>query len=63
MKVIKKLEHEPADVYNMEVKDTHCFAVTKSNIIIHNCSDALRYLVMETQRVHSIENITRRIGL
>ena len=28
----------------------------------HAC-DALRYLVMETQRVHSIENVTRRIGL
>ena len=28
----------------------------------HAC-DALRYLVMETQRVHSMENVTRRIGL
>lgn len=28
----------------------------------HAC-DALRYLVMEAQRVHSMENVTRRIGL
>lgn len=31
-----------APVYNMYVENVHCFAITKSNIISHNC-DAMRY--------------------
>ena len=34
------------DVYNMEVAETHDFAVSKSGIIVHNCYDALRYFLM-----------------
>ena len=41
IKKIKKLPAEP--VYNMEVEDTHCFAVN-NGIIVHNCEDATRYL-------------------
>lgn len=29
------------DVYNMEVKDTHCYAA--NGIVIHNCCDSMRY--------------------
>lgn len=35
-----------ADVYNMEVEDTHDFAV-ESGIIVHNCYDELRYVCMK----------------
>lgn len=33
-----------SDVYNMEVEDTHCFAV-EGGLIVHNCMDAMRYFV------------------
>ena len=35
-----------ADVYNMEVEDTHNFSV-ENGIIVHNCYDELRYMCME----------------
>ena len=35
-----------ADVFNLEVEDTHDFAVG-SGIIVHNCYDELRYVCME----------------
>ena len=35
-----------ADVYNMEVEDTHDFAVG-SGVIVHNCYDQLRYICMK----------------
>lgn len=31
-----------ADVYNMEVEDTHDFVI-QGGVISHNCADALRY--------------------
>jgi hypothetical protein len=31
-----------ADVYNLEVEDTHAFAVN-GGLIVHNCGDATRY--------------------
>lgn len=34
-----------ADVYNMEVEDTHSFAV-EGGIIVHNCYDETRYACM-----------------
>lgn len=34
-----------ADVYNMEVEDTHDFAV-ESGVIVHNCYDEWRYVCM-----------------
>lgn len=37
-------EVENADVYNMEVLGTHCFAVN-GGLIVHNCMDAMRYFV------------------
>lgn len=30
------------DVYNLEVEDTHCFAVN-GGLIVHNCMDDIRY--------------------
>lgn len=41
IKFIRRLPPEP--VYNLEVEDTHCFAVN-GGIIVHNCEDATRYL-------------------
>ena len=35
-----------ADVYNMEVEETHDFAVN-SGVIVHNCYDECRYVLME----------------
>lgn len=34
-----------ADVYNMEVEDTHDFVI-QGGIISHNCADELRYMCM-----------------
>lgn len=34
------------DVYNMEVDDTHNFAV-ENGVIVHNCADEVRYMCME----------------
>ena len=31
-----------ADVYNMEVEDTHSFVI-QGGVISHNCADAIRY--------------------
>ena len=46
-------EHDNCDVYNMEVEEAHLFAVTKSNIIVHNC-DAMRYGVMKLKDKNDI---------
>lgn len=35
-----------ADVYNLEVEDTHSFAV-ENGAIVHNCADEVRYMCME----------------
>lgn len=35
-----------ADVFNMEVADTHDFAVN-GGVIVHNCYDELRYVCMK----------------
>lgn len=50
------------DVYNMEVEDVHCFAVTNDNVIIHNC-DALRYGIMKMRDKNKLSNAARNIGL
>lgn len=39
---VKRIGEEP--VYNLEVDDTHCFAIN-GGFIVHNC-EALRYGVM-----------------
>lgn len=48
--------------YSWDSKKQQLGIDSPSKVNDHAC-DALRYLVMETQRVHSIENVTRRIGL
>lgn len=48
-------------VYNMEVEDVHCYPVTDSDIIVHNC-DAARYLCMRLKDKHSVNNVTRNVG-
>lgn len=43
-----------ADVYNMEVAETHDFAVN-GGVIVHNCYDECRYVCMKNPiaaRVH-----------
>lgn len=37
-----------ADVFNMEVEDTHSFVI-QGGVISHNCADSLRYLCMLPQ--------------
>jgi len=34
-----------ADVYNMEVEDTHSFVI-QGGVISHNCADEVRYMCM-----------------
>lgn len=34
-----------ADVYNLEVEETHDFAV-ENGVIVHNCADETRYFCM-----------------
>ena len=44
---IKSIEYAgKADVYNMEVDDTHDFVVN-GGFVVHNCYDALKYVCME----------------
>lgn len=42
MKVTRIEASGTADVYNMEVEETHDFAVA-NGVIVHNCYDAWRY--------------------
>lgn len=41
-KVIAVEEDGEEAVYNMEVDETHCFAVN-GGLIVHNCMDDIRY--------------------
>lgn len=52
IKGIRLVGNEP--VYNMEVEDTHCFAVN-GGLIVHNCADAVRYLC-------ATKRLARKIG-
>lgn len=45
-KVLSVRYCKKADVYNMEVEDTHDF-VTKDGVVLHNCYDETRYFLME----------------
>ena len=45
----------------MEVEDVHCYPVTESNIIVHNC-DALRYLCMKLKSKTKMDNVTKKVG-
>ena len=55
------MEIESQDDYNMEVEDVHCYLVSNSDIVLHNC-DALRYLCMRLRDKHKVENVSRNIG-
>ena len=57
---IRKMSN--ADVYNMEVEDVHCFAVSKSNIIVHNC-DAMRYGLMYLKDKNDISGAALNVGV
>lgn len=47
---VAKIEIEPnEDVYNMEVMDTHNFAVN-GGVIVHNCMDDTRYFAYTVLR-------------
>ena len=35
-----------ADVFNMEVEDTHDFVI-QGGVISHNCADEIRYMAMQ----------------
>ena len=59
VKSVRELGYEP--VYNMEVEGVHCYPVTKSDIIVHNC-DAARYLCMRLKDKHNVNNVTRNGG-
>lgn len=60
---IKNISKVPnADVYNMEVEDVHCFAVSKSNVIVHNC-DAMRYGLMYLKDKNDISGATLNVGV
>lgn len=43
---IKSIEYAgKADVYNMEVEDTHSFII-QGGVVSHNCADETRYMCM-----------------
>ncbi len=45
MKIVGITYAGKADVYNMEVEDTHDYVV-EGGIVAHNCYDSLRYACM-----------------
>lgn len=49
----------PEDVYNMEVDDTHDFAV-EGGIIVHNCYDSIRYGLMTRPWTPYVEHPKKR---
>ena len=60
MKAVKVTGVHPdgvEEVYNMEVEDTHCFAVN-GGLIVHNCMDATRYFVQTMNLVRQKEQYT-----
>lgn len=47
MKVKRIIYAGKADVYNMEVEDTHNYVVN-GGFVAHNCYDECRYVLMES---------------
>lgn len=45
MKVKSITREGKADVFNMEVEETHNFVI-QGKVISHNCADAIRYVMM-----------------
>lgn len=62
---IKKIEIIGTDdVYNMEVKGTHCFSIN-GGLIVHNCMDSMRYFVFTMRLIRKKmkqESRERRYG-
>ena len=58
IKKIEKIANE--DVYNMEVKEHHNFAVN-DGYIVHNCQDALRYALADVKAPLQIHKNNLRI--
>ncbi|WP_299034238.1 hypothetical protein [uncultured Anaerococcus sp.] len=51
------------DVYNMEVKDHHNFAV-EGGFIVHNCIDACRYSLSEDMIERKVRSMSKKaLGL
>lgn len=50
-----------ADVFNMEVEDTHDFVI-QGGVIAHNCSDEVRYMCM-SRPIKPIVPIERKVIL
>ena len=61
MKVTKIESIGNEDVYNMEVEDTHCFLVTESDIVSHNC-DAARYGLMYLKDKRDVSRAAINVG-
>lgn len=60
---IKRIEKAPnADVYNMEVATHHNFCIA-DGLIVHNCTDSLRYLTMSLGLFSGmLEAVTTGVG-
>lgn len=50
------------DVYNMEVKETHSFAV-ENGAVAHNCYDETRYFLMARYSPARVEVDTRPVEM
>ena len=50
-----------ADVFNMEVEDTHNFVI-QGGVIAHNCADSVRYFLM-SKPIKPIIPVERKIIL
>ena len=59
VKSVKKIGKAP--VYNMYVEDVNCYAITKSNIISHNCL-AGNTLVFTTSGYKRIDELVGKVG-
>ena len=62
-RLVSILDFGVENVYNMEVEDTHCFAVSCGDIIVHNCQDAARYALMWLQPKNKITKAGINIGI
>lgn len=50
-----------ADVYNMEVADTHDFVI-QGGVVSHNCCDEVRYMCM-SRPIKAMRPVARRVIL
>ena len=60
---VKSIEYAgKADVYNMEVEDTHNFVVN-GGAVVHNCYDEWRYVCMARPIAPRKSHVEKRIDL